>query len=93
MSEYKEIISQLTEIEKQIARMEQKSLDGHVVITRLLEKHEHTLYGNGSQGITTRIDRLEISDKNRVWHFRAVWLAATAGIVKLFFDIFSRRIF
>lgn len=60
-------------------------------IEELIEKHNHTLYGNGSQGLTTRIKSLEdkkddlrdhiISDR---WAFGLILVVQTTILVKLF---------
>lgn len=47
------------------------------------------ILGNGKIGIATRLDRLEISEKNRVKHLFAVWTTLCGVVGKVIYDLFK----
>lgn len=48
---------------------------------QVVEKIRHTLDGNGTPGIKTRLDRLEIATENRKWLMRTAVGAAVVSCV------------
>ena len=50
----------------------------------IAQMKEHDLLLRGTEatpGFLTRVDRLEVSETNRRWHFRTIWAAIIAAIV------------
>jgi len=56
--------------------------------TKLLEKHDKTLYGNGKTGLDTRVDRIEQVEKGRKWNLRVVWGAIVGLCGRIAYDVF-----
>lgn len=57
-------------------------------IRDILKRHDELLLGNGKDGMTVRVDRLEIEHESRKWHFRSLWaimVGVLANIVVTFF--------
>lgn len=55
--------------------------------TKLLEKHEDTLYGNGNAGLDKRVDRIEQVEIGRKWSMRALWGTTITVIGKLVYNV------
>lgn len=56
----------------------------------LLAKHNETLYGNGKEGITTRLKSLEDSAESRRFHIRMLWTATAGVAMKALWDLVRR---
>ena len=58
-------------------------------LATVLEKHDHVLNGNGSDGLKVKVDRLMDREENRRWHFRAIWGAILAIGGKVVYTLFK----
>lgn len=85
----KEIYERLRGLETKITRLCATVENVDANQTKLLEKHERALYGNGQTGIITRTDRLEQVEKGRTWSFRAVWGTLITVLGKVVYDVFT----
>ena len=57
---------------------------------RLLARHDRALYGaDGSAGIVQAVDRLNLSEKRRTWHLRAMWTAMLGGLTAVLSNLFG----
>ena len=54
-------------------------------IFRLVKDHQLAIYGNGSDGIKTRLKLLEERAATHRWWERVIWTAIVGAIVGLFF--------
>lgn len=61
-------------------------------IMQVIERHDKLLFGNGNPpGLLTKMDRIEQTEEDRKWHFRAIWGSVAAVAAKLAYDMFARR--
>ena len=44
-------------------------------------KIDEVFDGNGRPGMKTRVDRLEVADRDRTWHIRTLWVAILGGVI------------
>lgn len=51
----------------------------------ILIKMDHVVFGNGSEGLVRKVDRLEQTEIRRAFHIRAIWAAIIAGTGKIVF--------
>lgn len=79
----KEVNDSLSQIKEQLAEMKPT--------LRLIEKHEQTIYGNGQEGLTTKVDhikgiRTDLQDHSRIdrWLFGLLIAMMGATVFKLF---------
>lgn len=79
----KEVSKALDEIKLQLARMEPS--------IELIERHNKTLYGNGQDGLTTKVDhikgiRLDLQEHSKIDHWLFVLIISLLGatVFKLF---------
>lgn len=61
-------------------------------IRDIIKRHDTMFFGsNGNVGLLTRIDRLEQSEKSRKWALHAAGATALGLLVKVLWDIITRR--
>ncbi len=96
--DYGDIISRLSKIEISIALLTQTIDSQREKLTQNIEqfgeltvKHEKTLYGNNNIGLLTKLDRLEVSNKTQLWHFRTLWVVILGIVGKIVADLFGRK--
>lgn len=51
-----------------------------------IDDMNHFIFGNGSVGLTTRLDRLERIEENRRWSLRLAWTSIIGIFSKVFYD-------
>ncbi len=53
-------------------------------LVKLVEKHDHTLYGNGKEGLTSIVDRIEraVETAQGIWN-KLVGTLVVAGVIGL----------
>lgn len=73
--EIKEVLEKLTDMHVDI-RLMKSDLEA---TRQIVQEHHTTLYGNGSDGLRIRVDRIETAHKT----LSRVWLFVTAGIATL----------
>ena len=73
----------LLNVEKELVRVA-------TAVEGMLEKHDEILTGNGKDGLVVKVDRLETSEKRRVWYGRATAGALLSLVGKLVYDIFGK---
>lgn len=54
---------------------------------RMLDKHEHTLYGNAKDGLEKEVDRLKQSEKRTTW----VWVTIAGLAIKQGWDFIVKK--
>ena len=52
-----------------------------------LQDLEHLCYGNGQEGLKTRVATLEASEKRRATHANVIWGTLTPLVLKALWDI------
>ena len=51
------------------------------IITEVVNELKLTLNGNGSLGLKTRVDRLEQTERSRLWSLRTLWASLISVIL------------
>ena len=73
--EIKEVLQKLTDMHIDI-RLMKSDLEA---TRQIVQEHHTTLFGNGSDGLLIRVDRIETAHKT----LNRVWLFITAGIATI----------
>lgn len=88
----------LKKIELQLARLvshieseQEKNEYYRADIKRVVERHEHTLFGNGREGLNTRVDRLEQDKKRKESHSLVLYSTAAGLILKTIWDFITNK--
>lgn len=71
-----------------MARVTLITLDAKLeYIARLVEKTDHTVHGNGKDGLVTKVDRLEQTESTRKWTIKALVGSVLVGGVTFLFKL------
>jgi hypothetical protein len=81
------IHDRLLTIEEQLKHDFNERIEFRKHMRKLFEKHDQTLYGNGSYGLTTHIKELQTSKDNHNFNIRAIWIASLAFLSKIIYDV------
>lgn len=66
-----------------------KLVVGQENIVKLLQKHDDLIYGNGTPGLKTRLDRLEQNKIQHDKHAMVGWSAMVGLVLKTVWDFFT----
>lgn len=96
--EYQEIMKRLLELDisnatilQEVRSNQKASKESECEFRKMLERINHTVYGNGNEGHATRIDRLEIAEKHRYWSFKVIWTSLIGLLMKVVYDLFQQK--
>lgn len=57
-------------------------------IHNIIKRHDQLAFGNGTDGVQIRLDRLEEKEKSRQRNLRAVWVILSGLAIKIIHDLF-----
>ena len=73
-----------TELKTELRAFMAESRAGAREILKMIARHDRLLVGrDGDNGLVVMVDRLAQAEKRRVWHLRALWGAALAGLANV----------
>jgi len=77
-------------LERQFDRIQERSESRNANLVGKIDKIQETIYGNGDPGLKTRIDRVEIWMKARVWFERIILGAFVSALIVVFVALFTK---
>lgn len=78
--DFSQLSKDFSQLDTDLQLMRQDSHTTHEEFRATLTKHDHTLYGNGKDGVLTDVDRLKTESKNQTWLVRSM-LLVTLGLI------------